>query len=258
MGIFDKIDKIDNKYDKITGGISGIGSNYESKYNQYNTKINKYKSKYGSVYDRVMGAIDGYDISTEGISNSKSLAAETKAESIAKINNSDTLLINTLDVINKNVARQNRFKILMTLPSLKEISFFTDTSLLDTYVQGASLPSQSLNLTEVRYLNKEYTASLFITTDTININFYDTKELIIRNMFLGWQTAINPIDSLSLLNYFPDSYKTSFKIYIHETGYEVTDVIPITVGDFVFDHNSTNSLGTFSVTFKVKKVKPII
>ena len=41
MGIFDIID---NKYDKITGGISGIGSNYESKYNQYNTKINKYKS----------------------------------------------------------------------------------------------------------------------------------------------------------------------------------------------------------------------
>jgi hypothetical protein len=255
MGIFDIIDKLDNKYDKITGSISGIGSNYESKYNQYNTKINKYKSKYGSIYDKVMGAIDGFG---EGISNSTSLYNETKAESISKINNSDTQFINTLDVINKNVARQNRFKLLMTLPSLNEISFFTDTSLLDTYVQGASLPSQSLNLTEVRYLNKEYTASLFITIDTININFYDTKELIIRNMFLGWQTAINPIDSLSLLNYFPDSYKTSFKIYIHETGYEVTDVIPITVGDFVFDHNSTNSLGTFSVTFKVKKVKPII
>jgi len=257
MGIFDIIEKIDTKYDSLSNSVSGKLSKYESKYNQYNTKINKYKNKYSSIYNKVSDIVDVFNgvgsIADDLFSN----RIQSSSNVIDKINGRNTDFTTSLDIINKNIARQNRFKIFMSLPNLSEIAFFTDMTMLDTYIQNASLPSQSLNLAEVRYLNKEYTASLFVTTDTINVNFYDTQELLIRNMFLGWQTAINPIDSLSLLKYFPDEYLTSFKIYVHETGYEITDAIPITVGDYVVDHNSTNTLGTFSVTFKVKKVKPI-
>lgn len=169
-------------------------------------------------------------------------------------NSSTSTINNTISQIEKNVSRKNRFSLQMTLPNIGELSSF-DIRKLDLYVQNASLPSQNLQLTEVKYLNKNIYASIFTDVDTINMTFYDTKDQSVRTMFINWQKAINPVNRLSLLKYYPDEYQSSFKIIIHNTTYEISNVIPTMVGDFQLSHQAQNELGTFDVTFKCSEVK---
>lgn len=161
---------------------------------------------------------------------------------------------NSISQIEKNVSRKNRFSIQMTLPSIGELNSF-DIRNLDLYVQNASLPSQNLQLAEVKYLNKRIYTSIFTNVDSINMTFYDTKDQSIRTMFINWQKAITPVNRLSLLKYFPDEYQTNFKIIIHNTTYEVVGSSPSMVGDFQLSHGATNELGTFDVTFICNEIK---
>lgn len=157
-----------------------------------------------------------------------------------------------LGVIELNVSRQNRFDVTVYLPSLTELSKYSNKN-MNFYIQDSSLPSQTLRLTETMHQGIERYAIINKTTDFIILRFYDTREQIFRNTFLAWQTAIVPINEHKALKYYPSEYQSKIGITIHETKYMLEGVVPITVGDFVLSHTATNTLGTFDVTFKVKK-----
>lgn len=168
-------------------------------------------------------------------------------------NNND---LDWLSIIEQNVSRQNRFDVNLFLPNLSELSSYADKN-MNVYIQDASLPSQSLRLTETMYQGLESYAILAKNTDFTILKFYDTKELKFRNMFLAWHSAVIPINEHKSLKYFPNEYQGKIEITIHEKKYLLDACTPMTIGDFVLSHNMSNSLGTFDVTFKVKSCKPI-
>lgn len=161
-----------------------------------------------------------------------------------------------LNIIERNVSKQNRFDVTVYLPSLSELGKYNNSN-MHYYIQDSSLPSQSLRLTENMHQGLENYAILHKTTDFIILRFYDTKEQQFRNTFLDWQGAIVPINEHKALKYFPNEYQGKIVVQIHEKKYELSYVTPVTIGDFALSHTASNTLGTFDVTFKVKSCKPI-
>lgn len=164
-----------------------------------------------------------------------------------------------LNRIGSNVTRQNKFSCTLVLPSISELSEydrdFNET--LTMYIQQANIPSQSLALTEVKYLDKIKYAITGKDIDTIQITMYDTREQIIRNMFMKYINAITTNSKLSVLKYYPDEYKSDIYITIHDVLYKLSKTSPISVGDFVLDETAENQLGSFVVTFKVSDIEVI-
>lgn len=161
-----------------------------------------------------------------------------------------------LSIIEKNVSKQNRFDVTVYLPGLSELNQYRDSN-MHYYIQDSSLPSQSLRLTENIHQGLENYAILHKTTDFTILRFYDTKDQKFRNTFLAWHGAIVPINEHKALKYFPNDYQGKIEVQIHEKKYELSQVVPVTIGDFALSHTGTNTLGTFDVTFKVKNCKPI-
>ncbi len=162
-----------------------------------------------------------------------------------------------LNIISKNVSRQNRFSALVRLPTISELSSYTDNNtiqILEFYCQDSSLPSQTAQTTEVKYLNRLKYAVKMVDLDTIILKFYDTKELIIRDIFTAWHEAILPMNKMNVLKYFPNQYRGEIDITIHEQKYKAEEITPISIGDFILSHTAQDSLGTFDVTFKIKKI----
>jgi len=163
-----------------------------------------------------------------------------------------------LAVIEKNVSKQNRWEVNMTLPNLPELT--SNSSLLDSinyYCQEGSLPSQNLTLSEIKYLGVNRYAYIFMDIDSIILTFFDTREQILRNTFIDWQKAIVPDNKVQVLQYYPNEYTTKFRLKSNDKSYEAIGASPINIGDFRLSHQGENQLGTFDVTFKIKQFNAI-
>ena len=158
-----------------------------------------------------------------------------------------------LNAIQNNLSRQNYFNINIFLPIL--ISSKINTEKLSWYIKSASLPSLTLNLTETKHLGKLKYAITSSDIDSINISFYDTKEQELRKMWVDFLYSISSHDDYAILKHYPNEYQSEANIKVHDTDWEVKGMTPISVGDFVLDYDSTDSLGTFDVTFKIKSCK---
>lgn len=157
-----------------------------------------------------------------------------------------------LETIEKNVARQNRFAFLLQLPSIINVS--VDQKTLEYYCKAINFPSQSITPIEAKYLGLlKYT---FTTQDidTVSVTFWDTKQLVIRTMFKNWIDEVTSHGKSEVLKYYPNEYQTTGTLNIEDKEYKFEGLAPITLGDWVLDMDNDNSLGTFIVTFKVKKV----
>lgn len=172
--------------------------------------------------------------------------------SSSDINSVSSTSTDALRTIESDVSRQNRFTVQINLPQSLGLNISANT--VNFYIQDASLPSQQLTLSEVNYQGKEIYAYLFKTTDSIILKFYDTKDQILRNMFLDWQTSIVPNNQIGLLPFYPSQYLSTMSITVHDKQYTLEGASPQSVGDFILSHGSQDSLGTFDVTMKVKKV----
>lgn len=158
-----------------------------------------------------------------------------------------------LDTIEKNVARQNRFTFLLDLPSITNVSM--DQKTLEYYCKAMNFPSQSITPIETKYLGLIKYTLVTQDIDTVNITFYDTKELTIREMFRNWMEGITSHNKGEVLKYYPNQYQTTGTLKIAGKDYQFLGMAPISLGDWVLDMDNENQLGTFTVTFKMKKVK---
>lgn len=157
-----------------------------------------------------------------------------------------------LQTIERNVARQNRFTFLLTLPSITNVSI--DQKTLEYYCKAINFPSQSTTPIEAKYLGLIKYTIITQDIDTISATFWDTKQLIIRTMFKNWLDEITSHNKGEVLKYYPNQYQTTGILNIEDKEHKFEGICPTTVGDWVLDMDNENSLGTFSVTFKVKKV----
>jgi hypothetical protein len=158
-----------------------------------------------------------------------------------------------LETIEKNVARQNRFSFLLQLPSIQNVS--VDQTTLQYYCKAINFPSQTATPIEAKYLGVIKYAIVTQDIDTVNMTFWDTKQLVIRTMFKNWLESITSHNKYEVLQYYPNQYQTSGTLTIEEKEYNFLGITPTTVGDWVLDMENDNQLGTFSVTFKIKKVE---
>lgn len=158
-----------------------------------------------------------------------------------------------LSTIEKNVARQNRFQFLLTLPSIKNVSAPQKT--LEYYCKALNFPSQSITPIEAKYLGLIKYALLTQDIDTVNMTFWDTKQLILRTMFKNWIDEVTVLGKGKVLQYYPNQYQTSGLLNMEGKKYKFKGIAPISVGDWVLDMENENSIGTFTVTFKVKGIE---
>lgn len=157
-----------------------------------------------------------------------------------------------LDTIEKNVARQNRFSFILSLPQVQNVQ--ADQTTLEYYCKSANLPSQSITPLESKYLGLIKYTVVTQDIDSVNVTFYDTKQLILRSMFKNWMDEVTMQNKGEVLKYYPNQYQTSAKLKIEEKEHTLEGIFPLSVGDWAVDMDIDNSLGTFTVTFKVKKV----
>lgn len=158
-----------------------------------------------------------------------------------------------LNKISDNLSNQNKFQFTINIPTIIETDVSSENIMW--YIKSASLPSLNLNLVETKHLGKTKYAVTSATIDTINVTFYDTKEQSLRKMWVTYLETISMNNEYNILQYYPNEYQTSGTILVHDTEWLITGACPISVGDFILDYNSDNSLGTFDVSFKVKSCK---
>jgi len=165
---------------------------------------------------------------------------------------------NKLKAIGSNVSRQNQFSCDIVVPKLAELSKYSTTDfnkLMNPYITNASIPSLSLNLVEIKYLNKVKYAVIDKMVDSVNITFMDNKKQDIRNMFIIWSNAIIDNTKHGVLKYYPSDYQSPIGITVHDIKYRLNKCTPTNIGDYILDHNNTDSIGTFSVTFLVQSLE---
>lgn len=157
-----------------------------------------------------------------------------------------------LDTIEKNVARQNRFSFILTLPQVQNVQ--ADITTLEYYCKSANLPSQTITPIEAKYLGLLRYTLTTQEVDTAQVTFYDTKQLVLRTMFKNWLDEITVHNKGEVLKYYPSQYQTTATLTIEEKSHTFEGICPISVSDWAVDMDTDNSLGTFTVTFKVKNV----
>lgn len=163
-----------------------------------------------------------------------------------------------LNIISSDLSKQNIFTLKMRLPNISELNQFSDSqtsSILEYYVQDASIPSQDSIFSEIRYLGELKYSIKGSNIDSIVVKFLDTKDLKIRKIFKVWQDAITRNNRMNVLKYFPNEYQTKLELTVHETQFQILGAFPITIGDFVLSNSALDTLGTFDVTFKLKSVE---
>ncbi len=170
--------------------------------------------------------------------------------------------MNALTVLNfiqeNTLARQNIFSANIKIPILGTLdATVASNQLIEYYIQNISLPSSNLTLAETSILGKIKYSVLTQVTDSINVTFYDTEALIIRSLFMNYLDNITDNSRHQILQYYPNQYQTDIDFKIHDKDFRASGCTPINVGDFVLDYENTNSIGTFTVTFKTKYVKEV-
>lgn len=162
-----------------------------------------------------------------------------------------------LSYIEQNtLSRQNIFTCNIKLPGIVGANSGADINrTMQYYIQGTSLPSSNLNLVEVAYLGKIKYAITSQRIDTINVTFYDTESLVIRNIFMSYFNTISDNSEHQVLEYYPSEFWSDLDFKIHTADFKAFNCTPINVGDFILDYNNTDSIGTFTVTFKTKYIQ---
>ena len=158
-----------------------------------------------------------------------------------------------LDKIEQDLVNQNKFTFNILIPSFLSSSITSE--FISFYVKSASLPSMNLNLVETKYLGKMKYAVTSANIDSINVVFYDNKAQDLRKLWVKYMSSITMQNELSILKYYPSEYQTSGTITIHDTKWEIEGATPFSIGDFMLDYDSNNSIGSFNVSFKIKSVK---
>ena len=158
----------------------------------------------------------------------------------------------TLLYIKNNVGLTSRFNLELVPPKMLQVS--KNIKNINIFARSASVPSVSGNVYEETFNNIKYWMLIGATTDTINITFYDTKDLIYNTLFRNWLLDATSHETGKALKYYPDDIVGEIRYTINNKTLKLKRITPTNVGDLQTSYDNTDILN-FTVTFKVKRIE---
>lgn len=162
--------------------------------------------------------------------------------------------INDLEKYSGELSTKNRFDFIFLLPNMLRKEEANVSDILRVFCRQFPIPSTSTNISKQKILNRTVSGVNSMDFDTINATFFDTKKLTLHKLFNIWH--MNKWNKNGTLQFYPDDYKTDVMVLNHNNKvYLIKGLHPATVGDVVLNHDSTDELLTFDVTFNVDSIE---
>jgi hypothetical protein len=152
-----------------------------------------------------------------------------------------------------DISLSNRFGIRLSSPNGNTTLFDIEK---DSFrCKGVSIPSVTIETTDLNYYGINRKVATGKTFDTINLELIDADGGKLREKFHEWQSIIFN-KATGKLGFYSDYIATNLEVYVMSfknvksyTKIVFTEVYPILISDIKYDRSSTNQLVEFQVSF---------
>lgn len=168
------------------------------------------------------------------------------------------------EVLNRGLAKPNRFEILITVPNALSNAFSTtESKLVSLFCESTSLPPQFVGVRQQRIYGPAYQRpySVEYGGEGITMTFLLDQQMDVKAFFDSWVSKI--IDPFQYFVYYPTTYLAN-TIEIHQLNdknqYEYSiyleDAFPRSVSLVELNNSTQNAINRLNVTFAYRRWAP--
>ncbi len=158
------------------------------------------------------------------------------------------------EVLNRGLARNNRFEVLLTPPA-GLINGIEEAKLVSLLAESTNFPPINVGVTSQRIFGPSYQRPKFIEFggDNIVINFLVDKDMIVKTFFEDWIELI--VEPNTYVVGYQDEYIVDFQInQLDEADnilytVDIFDAFPRSVNIMDLSNNNTNNFHRLAVSF---------
>ena len=147
-------------------------------------------------------------------------------------------------------------------PALFEVEATTFGANFKFLCMSSQVPAMTTGIIEVPYFGRKVKVAGDRTYAEWTTTLMIEEDFTVRNLLEEWQNSINDADSGERTFGGPEAYKSDIDIALYgKTGskirtYKLTDCWPTDVGTIELDWNTTDTIGTYTVTWAFDEMRP--